>query len=94
MSTMNRLEETMHITPEDNTSLKTKVNGYPVTLRFSATTSPDIYNNIRNLLLSSFTLDIPRTMCNNSPWKEPICTLKTEDNYKNPHLINESEDLT
>ena len=76
---MKQLEKIMQIAPDDPTSMKVDVNGYPVILRFSAVSSPDIYDKIRSLLLSNFTMDKSLMVCDNTPGQEPNCTLKTEN---------------
>ena len=90
---MKQLEKTMQISPDDRTSMKIDVDGYPVILRFSNAPSPDIYNKIRSLLLANFTMDNSSVVCDNTSGQEPICTLKTEDVYcKHLTCYQESED--
>ena len=85
---MKQLKNIMQISPDDRTSMKIDVDGYPVILRFSSTPSPDIYNKIRSLLLANFTMDNSSVVCDNTSGQEPNCTLKIEDaNKKTPHLM-------
>ena len=84
---MKQLEKIMQISPDDPTSMKMDVNGYPVILRFSSTSSPDIYNKVRSLLLSNFTMDNSSVVCDNTSGQEPNCTLKTEDTNKKSSLV-------
>ncbi len=79
---MKHLEKIMQIAPDDRTSMNMDVNGYPVILRFSNTSSPDIYNKVRSLLLANFTMDKSSVVCDNTSGQEPICTLKIEDANK------------
>ena len=47
----------MKITPGDHISQRREINGYPVTLRFSPVPAPHISAQIKQILLSSITLD-------------------------------------
>ena len=75
---MTQLEKTMQIQADDHTSQMLVVDGYPVILRFSSEFVPDIYNKIRGILLSSFTMDNSPAVCDNTPGQESGCTLTTE----------------
>ena len=83
---MKQLEKIMQISPDDRTSMKMDVNGYPVILRFSSTSSPDIYNKVRSLLLANFTMDNSSVVCDNTSGQEPNCTLKIKNTTNNTCL--------
>lgn len=76
---MTQLEKTMQIQANDHTSQMLRVDGHPVILRFSSEYVPDIYDKIRSILLSSFTMDNSRAVCDNTPGQESHCTLTIED---------------
>lgn len=75
---MRKEKKSMTICACDSQSQYMVVNGYPVTLRFAADSDPDIYNKIRSLLLSNFTMDKGKNLCDNTSGQEPVCTLTTE----------------
>lgn len=49
--------EKMKIEKGDHTSKHMTINGYPVTVRFSSERTPEIYAQIKRVLLSSIALD-------------------------------------
>lgn len=75
---MKEEEKGLTVSANDSQSQYMVVNGYPVTLRFAADSDPDIYNKIRSLLLSNFTMDKGKNLCDNTSGQKPVCTLTTE----------------
>ena len=75
---MKEEEKGLTVSANDSQSQYMVVNGYPVTLRFAADSDPGIYDKIRDLLLSNFTMDKVKILCDNTSGQEPGCTLKTE----------------
>lgn len=69
----------LHIESGDHFSMQLDVDGYCVTLRFSPAPVPDIWQKIRDILISNLALDISENARDNSIGREPACTLKTED---------------
>ena len=90
---MTQLEKTMQIQADDHTSQMLRVDGHPVILRFSSEYVPDIYDKIRSILLSSFTMDNSRAVCDNTPGQESNCTLTIKNKtWEAPLVEQESED--
>ena len=75
---MKEEEKGLTVPTGDSQSQYMVVNGYPVTLRFVADSDPGIYNKIRDLLLSNFTMDKVKILCDNTSGQKPVCTLTTE----------------
>ena len=75
---MKEEEKGLKVSANDSQSQYMVVNGYPVTLRFAADADPGIYDKIRNLLLSNFTMDKGKNLCDNTSGQKPVCTLTTE----------------
>lgn len=76
---MSAIQKKMSIEPDDCTSRRIEVNGYPVILRFSSEPTPHLYQELRTLLVSSFTMDTSQMICNNNLGRTSTSTLKTED---------------
>ena len=75
---MKEEEKGLTVPTGDSQSQYMVVNGYPVTLRFAADSDPGIYDKIRDLLLSNFTMDKGKNLCDNTSGQEPVCTLTIE----------------